>query len=114
MLIDIDYLRDNLVIVGLLVVIIVLVNTGLNTLILRALGSSWRRAGYAGALLSQIGEFSFILAAMAHSNRMLPDDEYRLIVAVIAISLMLSPAWIAACKAILGHPEGRPDRPRIG
>lgn len=114
MLIDIDYLRNNLVIVGLLVVIIVLVNTGLNTLILRVLGSSWRRAGYAGALLSQIGEFSFILAAMAHSNRMLPDDEYRLIVAVIAISLMLSPAWIGACKAILGHPEGRPDRPRIG
>jgi CPA2 family monovalent cation:H+ antiporter-2 len=114
MLIDLGYVRDNLVMVALLVFIIVLVNTVLNAVILRVLGSSWRRAGYAGALLSQVGEFSFILAAMAHTNRMLPDDEYRLIVAVIAISLMLSPAWIGACKAMLKHPEGRPDRPRVG
>lgn len=113
MLIDLEYMRENLALVGLLVFFIVLVNTALNAVILRVLGSSWRRAAYAGALLSQIGEFSFILAAMAHTNRMLPDDEYRLIVAVIAISLVLSPAWISACKAMLGHPEGQPDRPRI-
>ncbi len=98
---------------GLLVAAVVLVNTVLNTAILRLLGSSWRRAGYAGALLSQIGEFSFILAALAHTEQMLTDDDYRLIVAVIAISLMLSPAWIGLCKLILGHPEGKPDRPRV-
>ena len=61
----------------------------------------------------QIGEFSFILAALAHTGQMLPDEDYRLIVAIIAISLMLSPAWIALCKALLGHPEGRPDHPRL-
>jgi CPA2 family monovalent cation:H+ antiporter-2 len=110
MLINLDYVRDNVMKVSLLVVLIVGINTLLNAVILRLLGSSWRRAGYAGALLSQIGEFSFILAAMAHTARMLPDDEYRLIVAVIAVSLMLSPAWIGLCKALLGHPEGRPDR----
>lgn len=113
MLIDLDYVSHNLMKLGLLVVLIVGVNTLLNAIILRLLGSSWRRAGYAGALLSQIGEFSFILAAMAHTESMLPDDEYRLIVAVIALSLMLSPAWIGLCKKVLGHPEGTPDRPRL-
>ena len=44
---------------------------------------------------------------------MLPDDDYRMIVAVIAISLMLSPAWIGLCKALLDHPEGKPDNPRL-
>ena len=112
MLIDIDYVRNNLLHVCLLVMLIVVVNTILNTAILRLLGSSWRRASYAGALLSQIGEFSFILAALAHTGQILPDDDYRLIVAVIAISLMLSPAWIGLCKSLLGHPEGKPDRLR--
>ena len=112
MLIDVDYVRGNLANLALLVAIILIVNTLLNAAILRLLGSSWRRAAYAGALLSQIGEFSFILAALAHTGRMLPDDDYRMIVAIIAISLMLSPAWIGLCKALLGHPEGKPDHPR--
>lgn len=113
MLIDFDFVRANIVMIGVLVTLIVLVNTILNAAILRLLGSSWRRASYAGALLSQIGEFSFILAALSHSGNILPDEEYRLIVAVIAISLMLSPAWIGLCKTWLGHPEGKPDNPRI-
>lgn len=113
MLIDVDYVREHIAVLAMLVTVVVLLNTGLNTAILRFLGSSWRRAAYAGALLSQIGEFSFILAALAHAERMIPDDDYRMIVAVIAISLMLSPAWIGLCKALLGHPEGTPDRPRI-
>jgi len=112
MLIDVEFVRNNLLHVTVLVVLIVIVNTILNAAILRLLGSSWRRAGYAGALLSQIGEFSFILAALAHTERLLPDEDYRLVVAVIAISLMLSPAWIGLCKTLLGHPEGKPDRPR--
>ena len=112
MLIDVEFVRNNLLHVTVLVVLIVILNTILNAAILRLLGSSWRRAGYAGALLSQIGEFSFILAALAHTEGLVPDEDYRLIVAVIAISLMLSPAWIALCKTLLGHPEGTPDRPR--
>ncbi|MGB5511731.1 MAG: cation:proton antiporter [Woeseiaceae bacterium] len=113
MLIDVDYVRSNLLTLLLLVGIIVIVNTLLNAAILRLLGSSWRRAAYAGALLSQIGEFSFILAALAHTASMLSDGDYRTIVAVIAISLMLSPAWIGICKALLNHPEGKPDLPRL-
>ena len=112
MLIDVEFVRNNLLHVAVLVVLIVFLNTVLNAGILRLLGSSWRRAGYAGALLSQIGEFSFILAALAHTERLLPDEDYRLVVAVIAISLILSPAWIGLCKTLLGHPEGNPDRPR--
>ncbi len=113
MLIDVDYVRAHLLKLSLLVVVIVVVNTALNAAILRILGSSWRRSAYAGALLSQIGEFSFILAALAHTEKLLPDDDYALIVSIIAISLMLSPAWIGLCKTLLGHPEGTPERPRM-
>ena len=50
---------------------------------------------------------------MAHGGSIIPDDDYRLIVAVIALSLVLSPAWIGLCKSLLGHPEGQPDRERV-
>ena len=113
MLIDVNYVLSNPLKLASLVILIVLVNTLLNTAILRVLGSSWRRSGYGGALLSQIGEFSFILVALAHNEGILRDQDYRLFVAVIAVSLMLSPAWIELCKALLGHPEGKPDKPRI-
>lgn len=113
MLIDVDYVLNNAAKLAMLVVAIVVVNTLLNAGMLRILGSSWRRAGYGGALLSQVGEFSFVLVALAHTGKLLPDDGYRLFVAIIAISLILSPAWISLCKVLLGHPEGKPDHPRI-
>jgi CPA2 family monovalent cation:H+ antiporter-2 len=110
MLIDLDYVRDNLVLLASLVGAVVLLNTLLNTAILRLLGSPWRRAAYAGALLSQIGEFSFILAALAHTANVLADEDYQMIVALIAISLLISPAWIGICKSLLG---GIHDRRRL-
>jgi len=113
MLIDVEYVLGNLLKLGALVAVIVVINTALNAIILHLLGSSWQRASYAGALLSQIGEFSFILIALAHTEKIIPDEDYRMLVAAIAISLMLSPAWIGLCKALLGHPEGQPDRPRV-
>lgn len=114
MLIDPGFVRDNAMPLAILVIVIVVVNTALNTSMLHLLGSGWRRAAYAGALLSQVGEFSFILAALARSDGLLPESDYQLVVSVVAISLLLSPGWIGLCKAALGHPEGKPDRPRTG
>ncbi len=112
MLIDPGFVRENALLLAILVGAITVVNTVLNTSILHWLGSGWRRAAYAGALLSQVGEFSFILAAMAYSKAVIAETDYQLIVSVVAISLLLSPAWIGLCKSLLGHPEGKPDRPR--
>lgn len=53
------------------------------------------------------------MAPLAHTERLLGDDHYALIVPIIAISLLLSPAWIGLCKTLLGHPEGTPERPRM-
>ncbi|MBT8080069.1 MAG: cation:proton antiporter [Gammaproteobacteria bacterium] len=113
MLINIDYVLANPLKLALLVFVILVINTLLNAGILRLLGSSWRRATYAGALLSQIGEFSFILIALARSGDIMGEADYQLFVALTAISLALSPAWIGLCKVLLRHPEGQPDNPRI-
>lgn len=55
---------------------------------------NWRCSFVAGLTISQIGEFSFILAATALSNNILDDESYKIIIAVIALSLTVSPIWL--------------------
>jgi len=113
MLIDLPFIRDNVSEIALLVAAIVGINTAINAIILKGLGSSARRSLYAGALLSQIGEFSFVLVSAGLAAGVLAERDYRMMIAVIALSLLLSPPWITIWRVALGHPEGHPDRPRI-
>ena len=54
----------------------------------------WRCSFVTGLTISQIGEFSFILAAVALENGIFSSDSYRVIIAVIALSLAFSPLWM--------------------
>ena len=68
MLIDIQFLWSNRLVIALLVIIILIANNIINTLIMRSFKMTWRESIYAGALLSQIGEFSFVLGSLAYFN----------------------------------------------
>ena len=67
---------------------------------MRGLGINWQRSIYAGALLSQIGEFSFILAAVGLSASMITEFDYQITIGVISIALFISPFWIIMIKSI--------------
>jgi monovalent cation:H+ antiporter-2, CPA2 family len=95
LLLDLQFLRDNLWLVGGVTLAVFAVNTAINAFIFRGLGDSWTYSIYAGAHLAQIGEFSFVLAAAGASQALLPGFTYKLVIAVIALTLLLSPAWIA-------------------
>jgi CPA2 family monovalent cation:H+ antiporter-2 len=112
MLIDVAFVADNLHEIAPLVGAIVGISTVINAAILKLLGSSARRSLYGGALLSQIGEFSFVLVSVGLAAGVIAARDYQLMIAVIAISLLLSPPWVTVWRYALGHPEGHPDRPR--
>jgi CPA2 family monovalent cation:H+ antiporter-2 len=114
MLIDVDFVTANLLEIAPLVGAIVGINTAINATILKMLGSSSRRSLYGGALLSQIGEFSFVLVSVGVTAGVIAERDYRLMISVIAMSLLLSPPWITLWRYALGHPEGHPDRPTVG
>ena len=80
---------------------VLLTNTFINAVILRLLGDSWSDSIYAGALLSQIGEFSFVLAAIGIQSNIITQYGYQLTIATIALSLLISPAWIGMSKRLL-------------
>jgi CPA2 family monovalent cation:H+ antiporter-2 len=98
MLIDISYLARYWLPVSLLVLVVIVTNTLINALILRSLGRSWIASWYVAALLAQIGEFSFVLAAVGRQQGIITDFTYTGIVSVIAVTLAVSPLWIALMR----------------
>ncbi|MGB5178760.1 MAG: cation:proton antiporter [Gammaproteobacteria bacterium] len=101
LLVDVSFIIAHAVQVLLLVVIVLVGNTLLNGIILRLLGYRWRESFYAGALLAQIGEFSFVLAAVGLTAGIITEIAYQYTIAVIALSLLVSPFWILAARRIL-------------
>lgn len=94
MLVDVRFVLDNLILISTMVLAVFVGNTIINATVLRLLGDPWRYSIYAGAHLAQIGEFSFALTAVGVKNDLISGYAYQFAVAVIALSLLLSPAWI--------------------
>jgi CPA2 family monovalent cation:H+ antiporter-2 len=103
MLIDIVFLQEHLLQILFLTIIVLLSNTFINSVILRALNntSTWSDALYSGALLSQVGEFSFVLAAVGLNSLIITQAAYQMTIAVIAISLLVSPVWVSLIRSML-------------
>jgi len=94
MLIDVRMMFNEAPTVLTLVAAIFVINTILNLVTFRILDQDIKESLYAGALLSQIGEFSFILAARGMGNSIISPSNYNLVVLVISLTMLLSPFWI--------------------
>ena len=94
MLIDLDFLWQNIGVVSLMVFLAFITNNFVNAIISRFLKMSWSDSLYTGAILAQVGEFSFILGSTAFSNLLISDYTYQTIISTISITLILSPIWI--------------------
>lgn len=101
LLVDLAFIAQHWAQIIVLVVLVVATNTFINGAILRVLGENWRDSLYAGTMLSQIGEFSFVLAAVGIQASIISDYGYQMTVAVISISLLISPPWIMLVKRFL-------------
>jgi CPA2 family monovalent cation:H+ antiporter-2 len=102
MLINLDFIRDNALTIMALVIMVFLVNNSINVLVVRIFCKDWKISLYSGALLSQIGEFSFILGATGYSSGIIMDYAYQLIICTIALTLLLSPFWINLMRKFTG------------
>lgn len=98
LLIDIDFIFANIWTVTLFLIGVLVAKSVLNVAILRLVGEPWERAFPAGLIMAQIGEFSFVLATVGFSKGVIDWDGYRLAMAVIAMSLLISPVWMASLR----------------
>lgn len=103
MLIDPGFIVQHWPSVISLVILVLISNTFINAVILRLLDNDWATSIFSGALLSQIGEFSFVLSSVGLSVGLISEFGYQLTIAVIALSLAVSPLWIALVNKGLGQ-----------
>ncbi|MCB1505777.1 MAG: cation:proton antiporter [Hyphomicrobiaceae bacterium] len=100
LLLDVDFIIANIWLVVLFVLGVLIVKSLANIIILRMVGLSWTDAYQAGLIIGQIGEFSFVLAAVGLANGVLDSNGYKLAISVIVLSLLLSPIWMSAVKRV--------------
>ena len=98
LLIDMRYIWDNIWTVLVILLFITVCKTALNIGAIRLLGESWPRAFLSGVLLAQIGEFSFVLAALGLAVGAVDHEAQRLIVALTVLSLMFGPLWLLSAR----------------
>ena len=109
LLIDLQYLWENIGLVLLLWAFVTIFKTALNTAIFRAMGETWQHAFLSGLFLAQIGEFGFILGGVALDSAIIDTDLHRLIVAVTVLSLVTSPLWMNSARRVQHRAVARMD-----
>lgn len=87
-----------------LVLAVLVTNTVISALTLNIFGYDWRSSVYAGTLLSQVGEFSFILAAIGLNSKIIGDYGYQLTISIIAVTLLISPIMIFIVRRFIHKP----------
>ncbi|MCA8962279.1 MAG: cation:proton antiporter [Planctomycetes bacterium] len=100
MLLDLHFVLENAGTLALLVVLAYGVNTGINTVCLRFLDVPWRESLYMAGLLSQVGEFSFVLAAIGLQAGILTAYGHQMTICVISLSILFSPLWVSLTRRL--------------
>jgi CPA2 family monovalent cation:H+ antiporter-2 len=100
MMLDLNFLLENWGIILLLVGLVFILNTAVNAGMMRMLGESWKESLLGGAMLAQVGEFSFVILAVGGQSGIVTNFTYQTILALITVTLILSPAWISLFKRL--------------
>ncbi len=99
--INVGFLTDHTGLIFLIVGIILLVNSVINTIVFRVLKVNWRNSIYAGALLSQIGEFSLVLCMVAKTQNLVNNFWYQLTLTVVAATMLMTAIWINIIRTFI-------------
>jgi CPA2 family monovalent cation:H+ antiporter-2 len=100
MLLDLGFVADNMGVILFTVVLVVLLKMVVGGMTAFLLGHTFRGTVLVGIALSQVGEFSFILAKLGKDFSILEDYFYQLFLAVAIITMSISPFLIMLGKRI--------------
>ncbi|MGN6420413.1 MAG: cation:proton antiporter domain-containing protein [Pseudobacter sp.] len=90
---DLDFVTDHYLLVLTLTTMIMVIHSFTTALVFRLLRFPWKHSLYAGALLSQSGEFGILICAIAYNTGLIDETFYKTGLAVTALSLLLTTFW---------------------
>jgi CPA2 family monovalent cation:H+ antiporter-2 len=94
MLLDLNFVIENITLVAGTVFMVIVIKTLIAGGTGFLLGHTFKGTVLVGLALSQVGEFSFILAKVGHDYALVPGFYYQLFLAVAVITMSLSPLLI--------------------
>ncbi len=95
MLLDLHFIVEHPGLVIITVLLVISVKTFFAGATGFVLGHTFRGTVLVGLALSQVGEFSFVLAKIGHGTALLPDFYFQLFLAVAVITMSFSPfLWL--------------------
>jgi monovalent cation:H+ antiporter-2, CPA2 family len=98
LLIDLRYLLEQAWVIGAALVVVTGGKTFLNWLLLMLAGEPFGVALETSLFLSPVGEFSFVIASAGLSVGVLTVAGHKLAIAVIAMSLLVSPIFFLCAR----------------
>ncbi|KQS47286.1 sodium:proton exchanger [Flavobacterium sp. Leaf359] len=98
---DIRFFVENMDTIIMVTVSVLLINSLINSLLFKLTGNNWRDSIYGGALLSQIGEFSFMLATLGASLGLVTSYTYQITLAVITFTMLLTTIWLTIIQQLI-------------
>jgi CPA2 family monovalent cation:H+ antiporter-2 len=100
MLLDLNFVVENYQLVILSVVLVIVLKAFIAGATGFILGHTFRGTVMVGLALSQVGEFSFILAKIGLENAVLDNFYYQLFLAVAVITMSVTPFWIKTSQPL--------------
>lgn len=94
LLLSLSFFKENYSMIFLLTIIALLTNTVINAVILKMSGRTWGKSFEASSYLAQIGEFSFILAALGLQQNVINEYGYQMTIFMIFLSILFTPLWV--------------------
>ena len=110
LLIDLDYLLAQAWVILFALIVVTGGKTFLNWLLLMLAGESFGTAVEASLFLSPVGEFSFVIASAGVAVGALTEAGHKLAIAVIAMSLLVSPLWFLMARLFHGILQNQASR----
>jgi len=98
---DWGFVKEHFTLIAILVILIFSINSFINACVFRLLKETWKNSLYAGALLSQIGEFSLVLCTVAKTLNLVDDFSFQLTLAVISVTMLLSSGGVSVIRSFL-------------
>jgi len=95
MILNLDFLRSHTNYILLTSLIIILIKATIVFALVMLMKYSLRVALLSGVLLSQIGEFSFVLASQGFKNQIISNDVYQTFIGASVLTFMVTPILVA-------------------
>lgn len=94
MLMNLNFFISNFPIVMLAVLVIILLKTFTSAAAVLIMGSNLRVSLHSGLILSQIGEFSFVIAVAALKAGLITEGTYQYFLSTAIITMLLTPLFL--------------------